>query len=87
MHELGFEVVTKRKGTFTDGHEREDVEENCKSFLRKMVGLKFLNPGNAPTSEAKKALLNDIEPPQTEVIDKTVLIFHDETTFKPMTIN
>ena len=25
MHELGFEVVAKRKGTFVDGHERPDV--------------------------------------------------------------
>ena len=82
MHELGFEVVTKKKGTFSDGHEREDVVQYRKSFLRKMVGLGFLNPTNAPTEEAKKALPNDLEPPPTEVIQKTILIFHDETTFQ-----
>ncbi len=27
MHELGFEVVSKKKGTFVDGHERNDVVE------------------------------------------------------------
>ncbi len=32
MHELGFEVVTKKKGTFVDGHEREDVVEYRKKF-------------------------------------------------------
>ena len=25
LHELGFEVLTARKGIFIDGHEREDV--------------------------------------------------------------
>ena len=82
MHELGFEVVTKKKGTFSDGHEREDVTEYRKLFLRKMVGLGFLNPSNAPTEEAKKVLPNDLEPPPAEIIHKTVLIFHDETTFQ-----
>ena len=24
---MGFEVVTKKKGTFIDGHERDDVAE------------------------------------------------------------
>ena len=27
MHELGFSVVVKKKGTFVDGHERPDVVE------------------------------------------------------------
>ena len=70
MHELGFEVVMKKIGTFSDGHEREDVVEYCKSFLCKMVGLGFLNPSNAPTEEAKKSLPNDLEPLPTEVIQK-----------------
>ena len=37
MHDLGFEVVTKKKGTFVDGHEREDVVECRETFLRKMA--------------------------------------------------
>ncbi len=32
VHELGFEVVTKKKGTFVDGHEREDVVEYRKTY-------------------------------------------------------
>ena len=47
MHELGFEVVVKRKGTFVDGHEHGDVVE----FLRKMVGLGILNQDNALIEE------------------------------------
>ena len=85
MHELGFEVVTKKKGTFVDGHEREDVVEYRKTFLRKMTALGFLNEGNAPTEEARKALPTDLDPPRPEVLSKTVFIFHDETTFKQMT--
>ena len=32
MHELGFEVVVKKKGTFVDGHERSDVVEYLRIF-------------------------------------------------------
>lgn len=35
MHELGFEVVAKRKGTFVDGHERPDVVDYRNSFYVK----------------------------------------------------
>ena len=34
MHELGFEVVIKKKGTFIDGHEHNNVVEYRKKFLR-----------------------------------------------------
>ena len=54
MHELGFQVVVKKKGIFTDGHE-QDVVEYCKTFLRWMVALGFLHEHNAPTEEPKKA--------------------------------
>ena len=39
LHELGFEVLNSKKGYFVDGHERADVVEHQKKFLRKMVGL------------------------------------------------
>ncbi len=82
MHELGFEVVAKKKGTFVDGHERDDVVKYRKTFLRKMVALGFLNAGNAPTEEAKAALPAKLHTPPPEVADKTVILFHDETTFQ-----
>ena len=83
MHELGFEVVTKKKRMFVDGHEHDDVVEYQKKFLRdvveyqkkflrRMLSLGFLNPDNAPTDEAKAALLTDITSPFSDIIDKTV---------------
>ena len=82
MHRLGFEVVWKKKGTYVDGHERPDVVEYRTKFLRRMVGLVFLNPENAPTEEAKNALPVDLHSPPREIIDKTVVLFHDESTFQ-----
>lgn len=84
MHELGFAVVSK-KGTYVDGHERDDVVKYWQTFLRRMVGLGFLNEENAPTEEAKSALLSDLRAPLPEVREKTVIIFHDESTFQAKT--
>ena len=47
-----------------------------------MVGLGFLNQHNAPTEEAKQALPSDLECPSSDVLDKTVIIFHDKSTFR-----
>ena len=41
LHELGFEVLTAKKGCFVDGHERADVVEYRQKFLQKMVALGF----------------------------------------------
>ena len=82
LHQLGFEVLSKKKGTFVDGHERDDVVQYRKKFLRKMVGLGFLNRENAPTEEAKLALPLDLCAPPTDVVEKTILLFHDESTFQ-----
>ena len=82
MHELGFIVLDAKKGTFVDGHERNDVVEYRKTFLRRMVTLGFLNPANAPTDEAKCALPGDLECPPQTVLEKTVVFFHDESTFQ-----
>lgn len=82
MHELGFSVVAKKKGTYVDGHERDDVVEYRRTFLRRMVGLGFLNQENAPTEEARNALPADLSLPPREMLDKTVVIFHDESTFQ-----
>ena len=76
MHVLGFEVVAKKKGTFVDGHECEDVEYR-KKFLRRMVSLGFLYASNAPTDKVKKALPADLDTPRPEVVEKTVILFHD----------
>ena len=82
LHELGFSVIDAKKGTYVDGHERSDVVEYRARFLRKMVALGFLNQENAPTPEAKVALPEDLDPPRPEVLAKTIVLFHDETTFQ-----
>ena len=82
MHELGFYVVLKKKGTFVDGHERVAVVEYRKTFIRRLVALGFLNNDNAPTDEAKKALPTDLHSPDPEVIERTVVLFHDVSTFQ-----
>ena len=82
LHELGFEVVTARKGIFIDGHEREDVVTYRKQFLRRMVKIGFLHFTNAPTQTSAMAILEDIEPPPLEHREKTVILFHDESTFQ-----
>ena len=82
MHEMGFEVQTAKKGSYVDGHERADVKEYRKIFLRRMFVLGFLNESNAPTEEAKATFPTDLESPSQETFDKTVIFFHDESTFQ-----
>ena len=79
IHEMGFEVLTARKGIFIDG---PDVIESRKTFLRKMVKIGFSHFTNAPTDEARQALPEDVDPPILERREKTVVFFHDETTFQ-----
>ena len=82
MIELGFSVIRKKKGTYVDRHEREDVIDYRKTFLQRMVSLGFLNESCAPTAEAKNALPSDIYGLPPECAEKTVVLFHDEFTFQ-----
>ena len=41
--ELGFTVMDHKKGTYVDGHERPDVVEYRKTFLRRLCALGFLS--------------------------------------------
>ena len=82
LHHLGFEVLDHKKGTYCDGHERDDVVEYRGKFIRKMIALGFLNKDNAPTPEAAASLPTDLESPSADKISKTVVIFHDESTFQ-----
>ena len=77
MHELGFSVVQKKKGTFVDGHKRDDVVQYRNTFLQRMAFLGFLNYDNAPTDEARNALPSDLEAPDLSVLEKPIVIFHD----------
>ena len=53
LHHLGFEVITPCRGIYYDGHEREDVVEYRKEYLRKMVKIRFIHFASASTESAK----------------------------------
>lgn len=61
LHELGFQVLDKKKGIYIDGHERDDVIKNRKKFLRKLVAGGFLTKEHASSDEAKNAFPTDID--------------------------
>ena len=44
--------------------------------------LGFLNQSNAPTKETKAALPTDLENPSQDILDTTVIFFHDDSTFQ-----
>ena len=49
--------------------------------LQQIVGLGF-NADNAPNEHAKLALPTDLHCPEKDVIDKTVIFLHEESTFQ-----
>ena len=79
---MDFEVVTKKKETFVDGHKCDDVVEYREKFLRQIVSLGFLNADNAQMDDTKNTLSTDITSSSSNIIEKTVFLFHDETTFQ-----
>ena len=78
---MGFEVLDKKKGVYIDGHEREDVVSHRRKFLRQLIAGGFLTPELAPSTEAKEAFPDDLDPPTLPRREKNIFIFHDETTF------
>ena len=82
LHELGFEPLASGKGMFFVGHERDDVVLARGMFLSKMAESGFLHPDHAPTPEAARAFPVSIPLPSTERREKTVVLFHDESTFQ-----
>ncbi len=82
LMELEFTVLEHKKGTYVDGHERSDVVEYRQTFLRRLCSLGFLNKNNAPTPKGAQSLPSDLECPFDNQINKTVVLFHDESTFQ-----
>ena len=83
MHqlELGFEMLSSSKGMYFDGDKREDVVIARKEFVRTMCKIGFLYPEDAPTPSAQSAYPSDIALASSEQRQKTIVIFHYETTF------
>ena len=74
-------VLYQKKGVCIDGLEREDVVKYRSKFIRKMVAMGFINEENAPTPEVKPSLPMNLECPPPEMLEKTIVIFHDESIF------
>ena len=76
LHELGFEVLDKKKGIYRDGHERPDVVQHRKRFLRQLVVGGFLTKELAPSEEAKAPFPDDLESPPPERRERIFLFFN-----------
>ena len=64
------------KGVFIDGHERPEVVESRKHFLRKMTEC---CPDIAPTEEAPPTVVPHMTEEEGE---KHIVWFHDESAYK-----
>jgi hypothetical protein len=75
LHLCGFHYSLSKKGTFVDGHERDDVKEHRKKFIRQILSVihrtdQFLGEDLS----LELPLLNSEE-------KKLVLVWHDESCF------
>ena len=77
LHALGFSPTPYRKGVYVDGHEREDVVEYRKLFLRKIEVLEstHLPPPPCTGGDLEETIGNP------EARRKLVLLYHDESSF------
>ncbi len=68
MHKLGFSFRQFSKGVYFDGHNREDVIEDRKSYcdLMDKLGPRLLRNGKSTPISSERAIIR---------------IFHDESTF------
>ena len=81
LHKLGFEQVSSKKGVYIDGHERADVVEYRKLYLKKLdiLASTHLPPPLCSDEFSSHAdVLSDSDPSPSR---KLVLIFHDESIF------
>ena len=75
---MGFEVKRITKGIYIHGHEREDVIEARKVFLKDMTATGFLHESNAPNEEMASLFSKVTLPSDWE---NTIVWFHDESTY------
>ncbi len=73
LHHLGFHPSSAHKGVYFDGHERSDVVDYRKLFLRKLEILEATHEPPPPCSDEMR-----VEPSDKK---KLVLIYHNESTF------
>ena len=77
LHALGFHPSQSHKGVYFDGHERVDVVEYRKLYLRKLEILEATHAPPPPSSDDPIRVRRE----EDESKKKLVLIYHDESTF------
>ena len=77
LHHLGFRPQSHKKGTYVDGHEREDVIKARKTFLKYLHELKTAHLPPPPCSDECPAT----PPPDAETRKRLVMLYHDESIF------
>ena len=76
LHKLGFKPSSTRKGVYIDGHERDDVVEYRKLYLKRM-NILHATHGPSPCCADEITLEPFIGPHHKNL----VLLFHDESTY------
>ena len=74
LHKLGFNPSSTKKGLYIDGHERKDVVDYRKLYLRK---LEVLESTYAPPP----SVCDEAETNVGSSMKRLVLLYHDESTF------
>ena len=77
LHDLGFTPKQYKKGLYFDGHEREDVVEYCRVYLRKIEILQssHLPPPSCCSGETEEVIGD------SNASKRLVIIYHDESNF------
>ena len=74
LHKLGFHPSSTKKGLYIDSHERQDVVEYRKLYLRKLEVLASTHAPPPQVSDERETSVNSI-------MKRLVLLYHDESTF------
>ena len=77
LRKLGFRIITHKKGSYVDGHERSDVVEYRSKYLKQLSDLRSTHLPSPPCSDECATT----PPPDAETRKTLVLIFHDESIF------
>ena len=76
LHKLGFSPSSTKKGVYIDGHERQDVVDYRKLFLKKMEILETTH-AQPPQASNEARLITESDSSKKHL----VMIYHDESIF------
>ena len=76
LHKLGFSPSSTKKGVYIDGHERKDVVDYRKLFLKKMEILETTH-AQPPQASDEARVITESDSSKKQL----VMIYHDESVF------